>query len=507
MARAAAAREYVAGCPPSVASLEPAPCCSAENVGGDTRSSHFTLGDDAVDWATANATTFGAPGVVERAKSLKPSGGGGIMFGNDAVEYKSAAGAAYSGGSVPPKAPTPKSSASDLKGAWTELHAATPRRAERVCGCASRSAVAAERHARHFVLGDDTPEYESVTMRQARDIADAKPTEARVADRKRGHGPASFTFGYEAPQYATTTSSSMVDYGSKGAERAPRPVQPAFVFGDDSVDYVSNRMAEEGIMARKIGQRYVPNAGNAAAVLARSDSGGARKDTTALAGVSWKLGSDAWEPTSSASADYKWPEGVTATVLAKPLAPVSSGVVRSNVHMGDDGARFTTEARGQYAAPDPASGGRQASFKPNSGKIEFGSDKVDYASAYSATFAGKAGDASSMLARTAAKERTFVLRVSSCVLVWCVSPTGVPFHSVCGGVRVVCMPAVGQKRNIVFGDDDVAWESSAQGAAQGFRPPSGEAYARACVCGDARCCTAPPPITRLAHVTTQARSV
>jgi hypothetical protein len=66
----------------------------------DTRSAHFSLGDDAVSWDTATRSTYGAHAGHERVKPVKPTGGPAIMFGNEKVDYSSVAAKSYAGGPI-----------------------------------------------------------------------------------------------------------------------------------------------------------------------------------------------------------------------------------------------------------------------------------------------------------------------------------------------------------------------------------------------------------------------
>jgi hypothetical protein len=66
----------------------------------DTRSAHFTLGDDTVSWDTATRSSYGAHAGYERVKPLKPTGGPAIMFGNEKVDYSSVSSKSYAGGPI-----------------------------------------------------------------------------------------------------------------------------------------------------------------------------------------------------------------------------------------------------------------------------------------------------------------------------------------------------------------------------------------------------------------------
>jgi hypothetical protein len=272
----------------------------------------------------------------------------------------------------------------------------------------------ADRHTRHFVLGDDAPVYESETMSQARGGVSTTdktgpaprkpPTPTSAATRS---GPSAIMFGNSTPEYTTTTGSSMVNYNVSAPQRQTKPAQAAIVFGDDSVDFVSNRMAEEGLMSRKLGQRYDPKAtvgGDKTGAPVR-----ASVDKPALAGVSWKLGTDEWKPQTSAAADFAWP-----TMESTSGPRQSRVVVRSNIHLGDDGSAFVTEAKGSYSQPDATLGGRQPSARPlGGGAIVFGSDSVSYKSAAAAAHGDVHMDGSATVERLAAMQRQYfaMLRV------------------------------------------------------------------------------------------------
>lgn len=271
---------------------------------------------------------------------------------------------------------------------------------------------ASDRGATALVLGDDKPVYETESMHQTQKGA-VTSGPLRAPERARGRAGASFVLGSSPAEYTTTTSSSMIKYDALKAgrtvERMPKPTQPAIAFGDDTVEYVTNRMSEEGSSVRKAAQRYIPASGLSSLSALPKASPKATVDRAKLAGVSWKLGSDVWKPESAATASFQWPTP-SASGPAAPVRPVAagSGPVKSNIHFGDEPGRFTTESAGVFSAPDTSSGGgRQPILKPGgSGSVSFGSDAVMYKSAYSSSLGAIEGAdlGAATAARTALKQ-------------------------------------------------------------------------------------------------------
>ena len=119
----------------------------------------------------------------------------------------------------------------------------------------------------------------------------------------------SFTLGSAAPDYSTTTGSDLKNPGVRMEPRRQVDLQRTnLVLGSDSVDYVSNRMSEEGLQSRKLGRRYDPKSGASCESSKGMQAAPARADVN-LAAVSWTMGSAKWEPEASAASDFKWPEG------------------------------------------------------------------------------------------------------------------------------------------------------------------------------------------------------
>lgn len=111
---------------------------------------------------------------------------------------------------------------------------------------------------RSIQLGDDSSIWETAAQASAKaaDAATLTRPEAR-----RGQAPASFTFGSSAPEYSTTSSEATSAVAS--SKTIPRTAAAAksssvIVMGDDAVDYVTNRMSEEGSQTKTLKQRYVP---------------------------------------------------------------------------------------------------------------------------------------------------------------------------------------------------------------------------------------------------------
>lgn len=81
----------------------------------------------------------------------------------------------------------------------------------------------------------------------------------------KGTSAASFVLGNDVTDYSTTTASASALVGTFKAEpRGKSSAGPAIVLGDDAAEYVSSRMAEEGLESRRLGQRYKPRSMQAA---------------------------------------------------------------------------------------------------------------------------------------------------------------------------------------------------------------------------------------------------
>ena len=123
----------------------------------------------------------------------------------------------------------------------------------------------------------------------------------------------SISFGTSAVDYSTTTSD---------ATRRPEAVyegkrqvnvqKTSFQLGDDAVDFVSTRMAEEGLQTRQKATRYKPVVSDDSTSKATAALLGTKSGKSAGAPSSWSLGSAQWEPSTSAGSSFSWPDTVAA---------------------------------------------------------------------------------------------------------------------------------------------------------------------------------------------------
>ena len=151
-------------------------------------------------------------------------------------------------------------------------------------------------------LGDDGVDYTSSAAAQARGVAAAGAQPRREAVRG---ASTSVSFGSDAPEFSTSTAAATQRHEvAFEGRRAVNVQKTSFALGDDAVDFVSTRMAEEGLESRPQGTRYRPIAvttGTAVAV-----PGSKPKASTK---ASWTMGSSEWAPETSASSSFRWPEG------------------------------------------------------------------------------------------------------------------------------------------------------------------------------------------------------
>ena len=256
---------------------------------------------------------------------------------------------------------------------------------------ATASCSLSDLQSRHFTLGDDKTDYESTTAAQsvsgsAVDAA-ARAREREVAARRKKElQGVSFTLGSSAPEYSTTTGSDMTNPGVKMEPRRQVDLQRTnLVLGDDSVDYVSNRMSEEGLQSRKLGLRYQPKSG-ASCLSVKGMAVAPSRSKAELASTSWTMGSASWEPEASAAADYSWPDADRSKAARAPTQPTSR---KSHLQFGDDPVRYRSATAGAYAYPHGAE--RRPPMRPdNKVSYELGTAAPEYVSSAHASYDGKA---------------------------------------------------------------------------------------------------------------------
>jgi hypothetical protein len=127
----------------------------------------------------------------------------------------------------------------------------------------------------------------------------------RVKSAPSGLVGSAISFGSAAPEYATTTGTAMQRPDAVYEGRRQVNVQKTnFLLGDDAVDFVSTKMAEEGLQSRPAQTRYRPQVREGGAVF----TGAKAPKAVATQGSSWTLGSAAWKPETSNASSFQWPE-------------------------------------------------------------------------------------------------------------------------------------------------------------------------------------------------------
>ena len=119
----------------------------------------------------------------------------------------------------------------------------------------------------------------------------------------------SISFGSSAVDYTTTTSHATrrPDAVFEG-KRQVNVQKTSFQLGDDAVDFVSSRMADEGLASRPKQTRFKPELSDDSTSRATAALLGGKRDATPGPMSSFSMGSAQWEPQSSSSSSFQWPD-------------------------------------------------------------------------------------------------------------------------------------------------------------------------------------------------------
>ena len=150
----------------------------------------------------------------------------------------------------------------------------------------------------------------------------------------------SISFGNAAPDYTTTASQATQRHDAVFEGKRQVNVQKTnFLLGDDASEFVSARMAEEGLQARPKLGRYKPMLTDDATSKATAALLGPKASKGAV-GSSWTMGSAEWEPQTSSSSSYPWPTTADGAALRGTIEADTStrasvcvpGHARSDTH-------------------------------------------------------------------------------------------------------------------------------------------------------------------------------